>query len=174
MAEVETKLVQTGPPTRSGAARTRWTRRRSLLTATGPRRRLWERRADDPDTLRMRIGLFDGPAMIQLVGRRGSQAARGAGVVLRARLDAAGTTMGVVGLAGPLDASRALARWLVAQAAVLHSPRDLSIVVLAADPAAGPQWNWVRWLPHCAPRGGEDCVALVGTDPDSARASCAG
>jgi S-DNA-T family DNA segregation ATPase FtsK/SpoIIIE len=78
------------------------------------------------------------------------------------------TTMGVVGLAGPLDASRALARWLVAQAAVLHSPRDLSIVVLAADPAAGPQWNWVRWLPHCAPRGGEDCVALVGTDPDSA------
>ena len=78
------------------------------------------------------------------------------------------TTMGVVGLAGPLDASRALARWLVAQAAVLHSPRDLSIVVLAADPAAGPHWNWVRWLPHCAPRGGEDCVALVGTDPDSA------
>ena len=56
----------------------------------------------------------------------------------------------------------------VAQAAVLHSPRDLSIVVLTADPAAGPHWNWVRWLPHCAPRGGEDCIALVGADPDSA------
>ena len=26
----------------------------------------------------------------------------------------------------------------------------------------------MRWLPHCAPRGGEDCVALVGADPDSA------
>ena len=76
--------------------------------------------------------------------------------------------LGVVGLAGPVDASRALARWMVAQAAVLHSPRDLSIVVLAADPAVGPHWNWVRWLPHCAPRGGEDCVALVGADPDSA------
>src|SRR5205807_8366059 len=38
------------------------------------------------------------------------------------------TTTGVLGLAGPVDASRALARWLVAQAAVLHSPRDLSIV----------------------------------------------
>src|SRR5690606_21309736 len=28
-------------------------------------------------------------------------------------------------------------------------------------------WNWVRWLPHCAPHDGEDCVALVGSDPDS-------
>jgi S-DNA-T family DNA segregation ATPase FtsK/SpoIIIE len=26
----------------------------------------------------------------------------------------------------------------------------------------------VRWLPHCAPRGSEDCVALVGTDLESA------
>jgi DNA segregation ATPase FtsK/SpoIIIE, S-DNA-T family len=167
MAEVETKLVQTKAADEKRRREDAMDPARVLLTATGPRRRLWERRADDPDTLRMRIGLFDGPAMIQLVGAE------------EAKLPAVPTsfcvpvsmpltTMGVVGLAGPLDASRALARWLVAQAAVLHSPRDLSIVVLAADPAAGPQWNWVRWLPHCAPRGGEDCVALVGTDPDSA------
>jgi S-DNA-T family DNA segregation ATPase FtsK/SpoIIIE len=76
--------------------------------------------------------------------------------------------LGVIGLAGPVGASRALARWLVAQAAVLHSPRDLAIVVLTAEPEAGPHWNWVRWLPHCAPHGDEDCIALVGTDPDSA------
>jgi S-DNA-T family DNA segregation ATPase FtsK/SpoIIIE len=167
MAEVETKLVQTKAADEKRRREDAMDPAQVLLTATGPRRRLWERRADDPDTLRMRIGLFDGPAMIQLVGAE------------EAKLPAVPTsfcvpvsmpltTMGVVGLAGPLDASRALARWLVAQAAVLHSPRDLSIVVLAADPAAGPQWNWVRWLPHCAPRGGEDCVALVGTDPDSA------
>jgi S-DNA-T family DNA segregation ATPase FtsK/SpoIIIE len=167
MAEVETKLVQTKAADEKRRREDAMDPAQVLLTATGPRRRLWERRADDPDTLRMRIGLFDGPAMIQLVGAE------------EAKLPAVPTsfcvpvsmpltTMGVVGLAGPLDASRALARWLVAQAAVLHSPRDLFIVVLAADPAAGPQWNWVRWLPHCAPRGGEDCVALVGTDPDSA------
>ena len=167
MAEVEATLVQTKAADEKRRRDDAMDPAQVLLTATGPRRRLWERRADDPDTLRMRIGLFDGPAMIQLVGAK------------EAKLPAVPTsfcvpvsmpltTMGVVGLAGPLDASRALARWLVAQAAVLHSPRDLSIVVLAADPAAGPQWNWVRWLPHCAPRGGEDCVALVGTDPDSA------
>ena len=76
--------------------------------------------------------------------------------------------LGVIGLAGPAGRSRALARWFVAQAAALHSPRDLHIVVLAASPQAGADWNWVRWLPHCAPQQGEECLALVGTDPDSA------
>ncbi|MGH3388718.1 MAG: FtsK/SpoIIIE domain-containing protein, partial [Actinomadura sp.] len=65
-------------------------------------------------------------------------------------------------------ASRALLRWLVAQSAALHSPRDLAIVVLSASKQAGADWEWVRWLPHCAPREGEECVALVGTDPESA------
>ena len=37
-----------------------------LLTATGPRRRLWERRITDPDALRLRIGLADLPADIEL------------------------------------------------------------------------------------------------------------
>jgi DNA segregation ATPase FtsK/SpoIIIE, S-DNA-T family len=142
-----------------------------LLTATGPRRRLWERRADDADTLRMRIGLFDGPAAIELVLAKGAatdselpQVPVSFSVPVSLPL----AQLGVIGLAGPAAASRALARWLVAQAAVLHSPRDLAIVILAADPEAGQHWNWVRWLPHCAPRGSEDCVALVGADPESA------
>lgn len=139
-----------------------------LLTATGPRRRLWERRADDADTLRMRVGLFDGPAMVQFVPASKGAPLPAVPTSFCVPVSMPLTTIGVVGLAGPLDASRAHARWLVAQAAVLHSPRDLSIVVLADDPAAGAHWNWVRWLPHCAPRAGEDCVALVGTDPDSA------
>ena len=49
--------------------------------------------------------------------------------------------LGVIGLAGPAGQGRALARWLVAQAAALHSPRDLRIVVLAASPQAGAEWN---------------------------------
>src|SRR5439155_748592 len=129
---------------------------------------LWERRADDADTLRMRIGLFDGPATVQLVPAAKEATVPAVPTSFCVPVSMRLTTTGVLGLAGPVDASRALARWLVAQAAVLHSPRDLSIVVLAADPAVGPHWNWVRWLPHCAPRGGEDCVALVGADPDSA------
>ena len=167
MAEVEAKLDQARAADEKRRREDAMDPAQVLLTATGPRRRLWERQADDSDTLRMRIGLFDGPAMIQLVTAKEAKppaVPTAFCVPVSMRL----TTTGVLGLAGPVDASRALARWLVAQAAVLHSPRDLSIVVLAADPAAGPHWNWVRWLPHCAPRGSEDCVALVGTDLESA------
>jgi S-DNA-T family DNA segregation ATPase FtsK/SpoIIIE len=142
-----------------------------LLTATGPRRRLWERRGTDQDALHLRIGLADLPANIEFVPERGGPvdirlpavpAARSVPVPLPL------PDLGVIGLAGAAGNSRALARWLVAQAATLHSPRDLMIVVLVADPAAGPDWNWVRWLPHCAPRDGADCLALVGADPESA------
>jgi DNA segregation ATPase FtsK/SpoIIIE, S-DNA-T family len=142
-----------------------------LLTATGPRRRLWERRAADPDALHLRIGLTSLPAQVELVPEKGAPrdaemppppVARSVPATLPL------PRLGVIGLAGPADASRGLARWLVAQAAALHSPRDLQIVVLAADPAAGQHWNWVRWLPHCAPRKGETCFALVGSDPASA------
>ncbi|MEU8800359.1 FtsK/SpoIIIE domain-containing protein [Spirillospora sp. NPDC048819] len=135
-----------------------------LLTATGPRRRLWERRHDDPDVLHLRVGLADLPADIEFTGDAhiAVPAARQVPVALPL------AELGVIGLTGPRPASRALARWLVGQAAALHSPRDLSIVVLSADQGAGDEWNWVRWLPHCAPREGEDCVALVGTDAESA------
>ena len=142
-----------------------------LLTATGPRRRLWERRAEDDDLLRLRIGVTDRASGITFTLPRGADynaAPPTAPGVRDVPATIALPELGVIGLCGPRSPSRALARWLVAQAAALHSPRDLSIVVLAADPQAGPQWNWVRWLPHCAPRAGEECVALVGADPDSA------
>ncbi|TDD63161.1 FtsK/SpoIIIE domain-containing protein, partial [Actinomadura rubrisoli] len=135
-----------------------------LLTATGPRRRLWERRGDDPDALHLRLGLADLPARIELAGDAGEipiPTSRQVPVALPL------AELGVLGLTGPRPASRALARWLVAQAAALHSPRDLAIVVLSTDQESGDEWNWVRWLPHCAPREGEDCTALVGTDPES-------
>ncbi|GLW65789.1 cell division protein FtsK [Actinomadura rubrobrunea] len=138
-----------------------------LLTATGPRRRLWERRAADPDTLHLRVGLADLPARIELVGETDGVAVPAARLVPVALPL---PDLGVLGVTGPRAASRGLARWLVAQAAALHSPRDLAIVVLCADEdgRAAENWNWVRWLPHCAPREGEECVALVGADPESA------
>ncbi len=142
-----------------------------LLTATGPRRRLWERRMGDGDTLHLRLGLTDMPARIELVGGGPTGDPDHDEVqVPTAHLVPVALPLpelGVIGLTGPRHASRALARWLVAQAAVLHSPRDLAIVVLSSGAEAGDEWNWVRWLPHCAPREGEECMALVGTDPES-------
>ncbi len=69
----------------------------------------------------------------------------------------------MLGVAGPVEPRQALARWLVVQAALLHSPRDLTIVVLG-----GQQWEWVRWLPHVRPQHGQDTGALVGNDLDTA------
>jgi DNA segregation ATPase FtsK/SpoIIIE, S-DNA-T family len=141
-----------------------------LLVATGPRRRLWERRAGDHDVLRLRVGTADLPAAIELVGDRGGRGDEEPPVPPAARhvpvpLDL--EALGVIGVAGDRAASRGLARWLVAQATILHSPRDLRVVVLAPGLAATGDWEWVRWLPHARPRDGQDCVALLGTDAET-------
>ncbi|MCG5218293.1 FtsK/SpoIIIE domain-containing protein [Streptosporangium soli] len=142
-----------------------------LLTATGPRRRLWERRIHDPDSLRLRVGLADLPANLEMVPERGGPGdtalpepptCHAVPVSLSMR------RLGVAGVTGPRPTATGLTRWLVGQAAALHSPRDLAIVVLSAHADGEELWSWVRWLPHCAPHGGEDCVALVGADPEAA------
>jgi S-DNA-T family DNA segregation ATPase FtsK/SpoIIIE len=143
----------------------------ALLTATGPRRRLWERRSDDNDVLRLRIGTTDAPTRVDLVREKGSpedSPLPPPPVSFSVPVTLPLAQLGVVGIAGPFGASRGLARWLVAQAAVLHSPRDLTIIVLASTPDSGQHWNWVRWLPHSAPRGNEECVCLVGADHETA------
>ncbi|MFI6501436.1 FtsK/SpoIIIE domain-containing protein [Nonomuraea typhae] len=137
-----------------------------LLTATGPRRRLWERRIHDPDTLRLRVGLADLPANLELVEESGG--AIEPPLCASVPVALAMRRLGVAGVTGPRDTATALTGWLIAQAATLHSPRDLAVVVLSAHADGEARWSWVRWLPHCSPRGGEDCVTLVGTDPDSA------
>ncbi|MDA0637170.1 FtsK/SpoIIIE domain-containing protein [Nonomuraea sp. MCN248] len=137
-----------------------------LLTAIGPRRRLWERRIHDDDALRLRIGLADLPANLELSEEQGGSidppVSRAVPVCLPMR------RLGVAGVTGPRDDATGLAGWLVGQAATLHSPRDLTIVILSAHPDGERRWGWARWLPHCAPRGGEECVALIGADPESA------
>ncbi|PZG40934.1 cell division protein FtsK [Spongiactinospora gelatinilytica] len=142
-----------------------------LLTATGPRRRLWERRIHDSDALRLRVGLADLPADLEMVPERGAPAdavlpgppvSRAVPVALAMR------RLGVAGITGPRAQAAGLARWLVGQAAALHSPRDLAVVVLSAHGDGNDHWSWARWLPHCAPHGGEDCVALIGADPEAA------
>ncbi|GAA3242571.1 FtsK/SpoIIIE domain-containing protein [Nonomuraea helvata] len=137
-----------------------------LLTATGPRRRLWERRIHDSDSLRLRVGLADLPADLELSEEQGGPIdppiCRSVPVALPMR------RLGVAGVTGPRTEAAGLASWLIAQAATLHSPRDLAIVVVSAHADGERRWGWTRWLPHCAPRAGEECVALVGTDPESA------
>jgi S-DNA-T family DNA segregation ATPase FtsK/SpoIIIE len=128
-----------------------------LLTALGPRPRLWERRRRDDDLLDLRIGLADQSARVGAEGDLTEDMTRARSVPVIVPLRSAG----VFGLAGPRNRAQAIARWLVVQTAVLHSPRDVQVVVVT-DAAAATKWEWAARLPHCTPEGAQDCHATLG------------
>ena len=138
-----------------------------LCIASGPRRRLWERRRSDPDYLLLRVGTADMPSSVELVDPTLEEHLR---QVFWDIPDAPVTVplpqRGVLGVAGPGDAPRAVGRWLVAQAAALHSPNDLQIWILT-DNTGQPAWQWARWLPHCRPAPGQNAVSLIGNTAES-------
>ncbi|WP_234326158.1 FtsK/SpoIIIE domain-containing protein [Streptomyces sp. NRRL S-495] len=148
------------------------------LTATGPGGRLWERRRHDPDHLVLRIGTVDQPSVKEIddpARDENHRLVRWSIPDVPIGIEVA--EFGVVGVAGTGPAVQALARWLVAQSAVLHSPRDLRVVVLS-DRSRADGWAWVRWLPHLRPpgggagpggaaSGGAGPVVAVGNDPES-------
>jgi S-DNA-T family DNA segregation ATPase FtsK/SpoIIIE len=133
--------------------------------AITPTDRLWERRWRDTDFLDLRVGTGNIPSRVQVDDPERDENRRTtmptlAEVPAPVPIRAAGV-VGVVGDVGH-------ARWLVAEAAVLHSPVDLRIVVLTAAPTAQSDslWGWCRWLPHCKPQG-EDAYALIGNSTAS-------
>ncbi|HSA52435.1 MAG TPA: FtsK/SpoIIIE domain-containing protein [Yinghuangia sp.] len=138
-----------------------------LLTAVGPGRKLWERRRRDPDHLTIRLGTVTRPSLKRIDDQARDSNHRSvhwrlADVPFGVEL----ADLGVAGISGSGGTPRTLACWAVAQAAVLHSPRDLRIVVLTHDEHADA-WSWVRWLPHLRPgRTGASVIGL-GNDPES-------
>ncbi|MGH3693499.1 MAG: FtsK/SpoIIIE domain-containing protein [Pseudonocardiaceae bacterium] len=139
----------------------------ALLTAVGPRSRLWERRRDDPDYLLLRVGTGDVPSQVVLDDPTREEHRR---AVTWTALDVPITVplreSGVLGIAGPDEAGRAIARWVLTQAAVLHSPNDLALFLLT-DAAGRRSWEWVRWLPHAQASDAQYATALVGADADT-------
>jgi DNA segregation ATPase FtsK/SpoIIIE, S-DNA-T family len=128
-----------------------------LLIASAPSRRLWERHPGDNDFLALRIGIGQ-------VSRAGDapDELRDAPIVLPL------TECGAAGLVGGIADTRALARAMLLSAAVLHSPRDLTITVLTA-PATAADWDWLRWLPHARQPDTNGCLVRIGNDADSIR-----
>jgi len=154
---------------------------RRLWAIAAERRRVWERRPDDPDFLVLRAGVGTGPLASPLeppqpadptaeyddelfgavdrlaggFGRVGGQPA----VVDIARA-------GVVSIVGEPAKTRAVARALVTQLAVLHAPDDVGLVVSAGK--EDEDWLWATWLPHAReqapPAGGEVPQPLVAAD----------
>ncbi|MFG3319882.1 FtsK/SpoIIIE domain-containing protein [Streptomyces sp. NPDC048171] len=138
-----------------------------LSVGTGPRTRLWERRRTDRDHLLLRVGTGQLPSEVVLDDpeqddhrRQVTWKIEDAPVALSLR------SLGVIGIAGPGDSARSLGRWAVAQTAALHSPMDVQFYVLSEN-SAQPGWDWVRWLPHSRPTGGQDVNVLIGTDAET-------
>ncbi|MEV4346918.1 type VII secretion protein EccCb [Actinoplanes sp. NPDC049596] len=131
-----------------------------LLPLAGGRRRTWERRPTDPDFLRVRAGSGRGPlgGGISLAGRIDPMAENETDLIAEAdSIIAAHRTVGgqtawldlrgsgVVSLVGAPADTRALARALLCQVAVLHAPED---VLMAVVTAGADDWKWATWLPH--------------------------
>ncbi len=135
----------------------------ALLRALMPSSRVWERRREDDDFLTLRVGTGAVPASVEVSG-----VPPGPGDAAPLLNDAPVTlslrSWRALGIAGPRPLARELARAIVATAATFQSPRDLAITVLTGE-ACGPDWEWVRWLPHCRPEAAEGPHVRVGNDP---------
>ncbi|WP_232481542.1 FtsK/SpoIIIE domain-containing protein [Arthrobacter sp. YN] len=128
--------------------------RRPALPATS----LWQRRADSDDFLVLHAGTGDVPWKPEVDRAAGSRPDEKVKETLTAaRLLAAPvlvdlTDAGVVGIVGSREGAMALARSLVAQAAVHVGPADLTIGVFC-DAGRADEWEWASWLPHTRQTG---------------------
>lgn len=140
--------------------------------ARGPR--LWERRPSHEDFGQVRIGLGLRRAALEFVPpqtkpvedleplsavslRRFTKAHQ---TVRRLPVPLALRRFTSVELAGDGEPALDLLRAVVAQLAVLHSPDELKIALLA-DEAGRAEWDWLKWLPHTAHPAQQDAAGPV-------------
>jgi S-DNA-T family DNA segregation ATPase FtsK/SpoIIIE len=127
------------------------------VTAAAPGPRLWER-PRDAAALTLRVGLADLPARTTVSATPGSPAA--SPIAIDVPVTVALRACGALGVAGPRERVLDVARAVLLQVAVAHSPRDVRVDVLCGV-QAGTDWAWTRWLPHLGPRTGTH----PGSDP---------
>jgi S-DNA-T family DNA segregation ATPase FtsK/SpoIIIE len=131
-----------------------------LLIATAPSRRLWERQPADDDFLALRLGT--GVVRWSTGDQGGEMSLPDAPVALVL------PDCGAAGLTGRPADTRALARAMLLSAAVLHSPREVTITVLTV-PDTEADWDWLRWLPHARQPDSHPGLVRIGNDGESIR-----
>ncbi len=140
--------------------------------------RLWERRPDHDDFLELSVGhgslrwspsavmpdAGSAPDVATIIERHG---------VLRfVPIPVALSAGHVVGIVGPPDATDAVARSLLTQAAVLHGPADLGIGAVASPDQSG-RWAFLTWLPHALDPGEDVSTRVTDGDIDAAATAIA-
>ena len=125
-----------------------------LTVAATPSTRLWERRRGDPDMLLVRVGTWTSPSQTRVV-TQGSDATPRQPEAVDVPCPVSLAQLGVLGVAGPREATEGVVRAVLGQVATLHSPQDVRLWVLAADAASAQTWHWVSRLPHSRVMSGD-------------------
>ncbi|MET7962660.1 type VII secretion protein EccCa [Micromonospora zamorensis] len=159
---------------------------RRLWSISINRHRVWERRQEDADFLRVRIGRgtvrlatpieldskmdplgdYDWDSMQaahRLIDRMGY-------LDNQPMIIDVGNA-GVISVVGEPERTDLLTRALLCQIAVLHAPDDVTLVV---ETASADHWEWAKWLPHTFEpdaRSDSGSVSLVAEDPNVLAAS---
>lgn len=118
--------------------------------------RIWERRAEHPDFLTLRLGTSDQQSLLSITGGPSRDDERSFAVSANSFIDSVLVDRGAphlvdlmsspaLGVVGRSSARTELSSWLVVQAAAQCSPNDLAICVVAPG---SPEWTWASWLPH--------------------------
>lgn len=122
---------------------------------------IWGRHPEAPEFCEVRIGVGQRPLWTRLVvadDRSGHDAdpvtASALAQLLRRRSTVEGAPvtvnlreLGHLGVAGPVDAARALLRAVICQLATAHSPQHVRIAAVL-DASATGYWDWLKWLAH--------------------------
>nr|WP_318784624.1 type VII secretion protein EccCa [Actinomadura algeriensis] len=127
--------------------------------------RRWERRASDPDFLRLRIGTGTVPLARPLRSRldgadplavhdpicldAAERLVRHYGRIAGEPLPLPLPELGTVSIVADRAAGRDLARAIAAQLAATSSPADAGLAVVR-DARLAREWDWLKWLPHNA------------------------
>ncbi|GAA3591718.1 FtsK/SpoIIIE domain-containing protein [Klugiella xanthotipulae] len=136
---------------------------------------MWQRRADSADFLALHAGVGDVPWQPEIDSRSSVRLDDKVKETLdESRLVAAPVLVdlsnaGVVGIVGDRDGALALARSLLAQAAVHCGPADLTIGIFC-DKGREQEWDWASWLPHTRQAGSSEGVRWISNQREASSA----
>ena len=144
--------------------------------AEGPGLRLWERRQDAEDFLRVSVGTADLKWAPPVTTESGDPSPETLAMLTAASelpqvpVVAEIGPGRVIGLEGDRGAALAAARAMLCQAVVTSGPADVTVAVFT-DAARLAAWDWTKWLPHGADlKSGSARLVAVGPQQSEALA----
>jgi len=131
-----------------------------IATGRSSRRRLWWRRPADPDFLSLRLGTSSGLASFKVSLPKSIDQNEPLIPLAVEIIDAYHTVQklpsfidfkeaGSTAIAGKSETEAyGLARRLILDLLVHHSPQDVELVILTDTEDAEKRWEWLKWAPH--------------------------